>query len=307
MRLWMCLVLIPAMLLNRGIETSAADENIFVRILFTNNSNGKLVDCNCRDDPYGGLAERIGLVRSYREKYPDVLLLDSGGYFGLSGIEQKGPVVLKLMEIMEYEACGIGDQEIYHGLDRFLELFGWYNDRIINASLYTVEGLPVFTTYRIINVNGMRIGITGLVSDETFKYFHNEIRDFTVAEPDSVINRVIPILRGSSDYIIVLSQMGVEMDRKVAEKWPDIDLIIGGHSQTLLKKAITISNSHIVQAGKNGGMVGEVFLTFDKSKKIRKFSYNLLEVSKKYKIPQDIMILPDIQLFLGNSSQTTDD
>ena len=306
MRLWMCLVLIPAMMLSRGIKSSAK-EDIYIRILFTNNSNGKLVDCNCRSDPYGGLAERVELIRSYRGKYPDVLLLDSGGYFGLSNFERKGPVVLNLMEIMEYEACGIGDQELYHGLDRFLELYEWYSDRIVNASLYTVEGEPVFTPYRIVTVNGMRIGITGLVSNETFKYFPKERQDFVVAEIDSILNKILPIMKNSSDYIIVLSQMGVKTDEKVVEKWPDIDLIIGGHSQTLLKKAINISDTHIVQAGKNGGMVGEVILTFDKSKKIKKFSYNLLEVTKEYKIPKDIQLLPELQAFLDKSSQSSND
>ena len=179
MRLWVYLVLIPAILVNRGIESSAK-ENISVRILFTNNSNGKLVDCNCRSDPYGGLAERVDLIRSYRDKYPDVLLLDSGGYFGLSNVERKGNIILKLMEIMEYEACGVGDQELYYGLGKFFELFGWYRDRIINASLYTKDGKSLFSPYRIVTVNGMKIGVIGLASDETFKYFPEDYRDFTV-------------------------------------------------------------------------------------------------------------------------------
>ena len=297
MRLWVYLVLIPAILLNRGIKVSAK-ENISVRILFTNNSNGKLVDCNCRSDPYGGLAERVDLIRSYRDKYPDVLLLDSGGYFSLSNIERKGNIILKLMEIMEYEACGIGDQELYHGLGKFFELFGWYGDRIINASLYTKDGKSLFSPYRIVTVNGIKIGVIGLASDETFKYFPEDYRDFTVEEPDTTLGRILPILKSTCDYIIILSQMGVKTDEKVAEKWPDIDLIIGGHSQTLLKKALTILDCRIVQAGKNGGRVGEIILTFDKSKKMNTFSYHLLEVSKKYKI------LPDVQLLIDELSKT---
>ncbi len=111
-----------------------------------------------------------------------------------------------------------------------------------------------------------------------------------------MLGRVLPVLKRSSDYIIILSQLGFETDRTIAEKWHDIDLIIGGHSQTLLKKAVTISDCRIVQAGKKGGRVGEIKLTFDTSKKVKKFSYNLQEVSKKYKIP------PDIQLLLDESS-----
>ena len=297
MRLWVYLVLIPAILLNSGTGISA-NENISVRILFTNNSNGKLVDCNCRDDPYGGLAERVDLIRSYREKYPDVLLLDSGGYFGLSNIERKGNIILKLMEIMKYEVCGVGDQELYHGREKFFELFGWYGDRVINASLYTKEGKSLFSPYRIVTVNGIKIGVIGLASNETFKYFPEDYKDFTVKEPDSTLERILPLLKSTCDYIIILSQMGVKTDEKIAEKWSDIDLIIGGHSQTLLKKALTIQNCRIVQAGKNGGRVGEIILTFDITKKMNTFSYHLLEVSNKYKIP------PDVQLLIDELSKT---
>ena len=226
------------------------------------------------------------------------MLLDSGGYFGLSNVERKGNIILKLMEIMEYEACGVGDQELYYGLGKFFELFGWYRDRIINASLYTKDGKSLFSPYRIVTVNGMKIGVIGLASDETFKYFPEDYRDFTVEEPDSTLGRILPILKSTCDYIIILSQMGVKTDEKVAEKWSDIDLIIGGHSQTLLKKALTILDCRIVQAGKNGGRVGEIILTFDKSKKMNTFSYHLLEVSKKYKI------LPDVQLLIDELSKT---
>ena len=259
-----------------------------VRILFTNNSNGKLKDCNCPNDPYGGLAERVSLIRSYREEYPDMLLLDSGGYFGLSGMKSRGPVVLKLMDIMGYDTLGIGDQELYHSLKWFLDLLGDRGDKIINASLYTREGNPVFKSHRILTMCGVRFGILGLISDETFRFFPGENKDFTVEDPDVTLKRLLPELKISSDYVIVLSQMGREKDEEIAHKWPGIDLIIGGHSQTLLEKAIQISNCRIVQAGRNGGRVGEIVLTFEPSKKLKNFSYNLIDVLNQYTIPSDI-------------------
>ncbi len=269
-------------------------EEPVVRVLFTNNSNGKLEDCNCPNDPFGGLAERTGLIRSYRDKNGDILLLDSGGYFGLSRVEHFGPLVLKLMEEMGYDACGISDQELYYGLEKYLVFFDWFSDNIINASIHKVNGDSVFALYRIFVVNGVRIGITGIVSSEgTFKFFPEERKDFTVEDPNVTLGRILPVLKKSSDYIIVISQMGVNMDKQVAEMWPDIDLIIGGHSQTLLKEAVNVSGCHIVQAGRNGGRVGEIILTFDKSKKVKNFSYNLLEVDDKYKIPEDIRLLMD--------------
>ena len=86
------------------------------------------------------------------------------------------------------------------------------------------------------------------------------------------------------------------MDEHIAEMWPDIDLIIGGHSQTLLEEALDISGCRIVQAGRNGGRVGEIILTFDTSKKVKKFSYNLFELTDEYTIPPDIQLIMDKML-----------
>ncbi|MFC1490614.1 hypothetical protein ACFL6K_05335 [Candidatus Latescibacterota bacterium] len=297
MRRWMYLVLIPAVLIGSNFNTDA-DESASVRILFSNNSNGKLVDCNCRDNPFGGMAERADLIKSYRAENPNVLVLDSGGYFGLSNSEAKGNLILKLMDSMGYEAAGIGDQELYRGLGEFLKYYGWYSNRIINASLHSENGELIFTPYRIVSVNGIKIGITGIVSEETFKFFPENRLDFTVEEPDSTLSRLIPVLKSSCDYIIVLSQMGVNGDKKIAANWPDIDLIVGGHSQTLIEKPEIVGETNIVQAGKGGGQIGEIILTFDELTNVESFSYNLLEVTDKY------TILPEIQTLLDETMKT---
>lgn len=288
-------VLVPAVLLNAGITFTAQEEST-VRILFTNNSNGKLENCHCRNDSTGGLAERVGFIRKYREKYPEFLLLDSGGYLGLYDVERKGPMVFKLMGIMGYDAWGIGDQELYRGFGRFMELFGDPTGRLISASLVDCDGKPVFKPYQLFEIGDIRIGVIGIFSAETFRFFPDEGRDFTFESPDAVLDRLVPEVKKSADFIVLLSQMGKKEDVELAERRNDIDLIIGGHSQTLLNEALNVSGCRIVQAGKGGGRVGEILLTFDVQKKrLRDFKYSLIELDESYSIPEDIKpLLKDI-------------
>ena len=281
-------VLVPAVLLNAGITFTAQEEST-VRILFTNNSNGKLENCHCRNDSTGGLAERVGFIRKYREKHPDFLLLDSGGYLGLSDVERKGPKVFELMGIMGYDAWGIGDQELYKGFRRFMESFGDQTGRLINASLVDSIGKPVFKPYQIFEIGDIRIGVIGVFSAETFRFFPDESRDFMFENPDAVLDRLAPEVKKSADFIVLLSQMGRIEDVKLAGRRKDIDLIIGGHSQTLLNEALSVSGCRIVQAGKGGGRVGEIILTFDVQKKqLLDFTYKLIELDVSYPIPEDI-------------------
>ena len=164
------LLLIPVLLLG-NVTCITAQQDVNVRILFTNNTNGKLENCHCRNDNTGGLAERTGFIKSYREKYTDILLFDSGGYMGLYDIDRTGPKILKLMNMMRYDAWGIGDQELYRGFERFSTRFDGFRERLINASLVDENGKAVFERYKIFNVGTIRIGVTGLVSAETFRFF----------------------------------------------------------------------------------------------------------------------------------------
>lgn len=281
-------VLVPAVLLNAGVACHAQNVTT-VRILFTNNSNGKLENCHCRNDSTGGLAERVGFVRKYREQHTEFLLLDSGGCLGLSDVERKGPKVFELMGIMGYDAFGIGDQELYKGFRRFMELFGEQTGRLINASLVDSIGKPVFKPYQIFKIGDIRIGVIGVFSAETFRFSPDESRDFTFENPDAVLDRLAPVVKKSADYIVLLSQMGRIEDIKLAGRRKDIDLIIGGHSQTLLNEALSVSGCRIVQAGKGGGRVGEIILTFDvQKKKLLDFTYKLIEINESYPIPEDI-------------------
>jgi len=275
------------------VHGAHADEDSTLRILFTNNSNGKLVFCNCPNDPYGGLAERVPLVREYREYYDNVLLLSSGGYMGLTGVEMHGPLVFKLMEVMDYDCFGIGDQELFSGLGKFMERFGDQRENIVSASIMDENGKRVFEPFRIVEVNGHKVGILGLTCPGAFKFFPKARMDFGVEDPDVTLAEFLPELRASCDYLVVLSLMGREKDEEIAKKWDGIDLIIGGHSQTLLEKEINISGCRIVQAGKGGGRVGEVVVQFGEAKNVTDVDYKLFEVNDRYKV------LPEIEKILG--------
>jgi 5'-nucleotidase len=287
-------LILTAVVLLSSIDYVKAEESS-VTILFTNNSNGKLVNCNCRNDPFGGLSERVTFIRDYRKDNPDFLLLDSGGYFDLLRAEKNGRLILDLMDKMGYDIYGLGDQEIYHGLESYLKIIGDYRNKIINASLM-INHKKVFNEYKIFEKKGLKIGIIGLVSESSVRFIPPEIlHSIEIENPDTTLIRLLPELKNNADYIIILSQMGFEEDKKIAGRWKNIDLIIGGHSQTLLSKEVEINKTKIVQAGKNAGRIGEIKITFSDIMPVG-FSYKLIEITAEYNIPEDIKPLIDMKI-----------
>jgi 5'-nucleotidase / UDP-sugar diphosphatase len=280
-----------ALLFGSGASDAAGDTT--VTLLFTNNSDGKLVDCSCRNDPFGGLAERVSFVRAYRSAHPDAILLDSGGYFGFSDIDRKAPIIIRLMKMMRYDAAGAGDQELYRGLGPFLALAGGFRSRILSASLRTGDRKPVFAPYRIFTVGAVRIAVIGIAGPETFASLPKESIDFLCDPPEEAIARILPEARKNANWVIVLSQLGVKADQTLAAKFLGIDLIIGGHSKTLLERELTVSGVRIVQAGMGGGRVGEVTVTFDGARREKEFSYRLIDIDDRYPVPGDVRAIVD--------------
>jgi len=66
--------------------------------------------------------------------------------------------------------------------------------------------------------------------------------------------------------LIALSHLGVEDDVRLADSMPQFDLIIGGHSHTLIEKPMVENGVTIVQAGSNLRYVGKTTLQLENGK-----------------------------------------
>lgn len=109
--------------------------------------------------------------------------------------------------------------------------------------------------------SGKKIAILGLmVPMVTRRMSARYISDFHFDQPIAAASQLVPILRNKymPDILIVLSHIGFTQDRKLAETVPGIDLIIGGHSHTILDHGDRVGDTLIVQTGSHGKKLGRV-------------------------------------------------
>ena len=71
-------------------------------------------------------------------------------------------------------------------------------------------------------------------------------------------------MTAAGDFIIVLSQMAPEANKKLLAYFPQIDLIVEGYGNNTYEKPVTIPNGVIVSPGSNGEFVG--LITLDKER-----------------------------------------
>src|SRR5690625_5009260 len=98
-----------------------------------------------------------------------------------------------------------------------------------------------------------------------------------------------------ANIIILLSHLGIHRDEAIAEQFPEIDAIIGGHTQNLLKQGKMIGNTILTAAGKHCTHVGEVILTYDhERKKVVKREAYTTNITHQTEDPRTINTLKEL-------------
>ncbi len=99
-----------------------------------------------------------------------------------------------------------------------------------------------------------------------------------MTEPIAAALKLVPELRKQADLVVAVTHIGVDEDIKMAATVPGIDLIVGGHSHTLLPEPLliphpseTMPNSvhgtMIVQDFQWAGTLGRLDLTLHRERR----------------------------------------
>src|SRR5699024_5416155 len=107
---------------------------------------------------------------------------------------------------------------------------------------------------------GVKIGMIGLTARFN-PYYH--LLGWHVEEKDSILEQEVRQLREKVDIIVLLSHLGINEDQQIAESFPEIDVIIGGHTHHLFRTGQIVHETLLTAAGKLCNFVGEVTFTWD--------------------------------------------
>jgi 5'-nucleotidase len=239
-----------------------------------------------RNANMGGVARRAALIKSIREENANILLLDAGDmfqgtpYFNFYG----GELEFKLMSIMGYDAATIGNHDFDNGIDGLYKQLPNAKFDLLSAN-YDFKNTVMDThvkPYKIFIKNDIKIGVFGLGIELNGLVDQKMYKETKYLDPVNIAQDISRILNEVEhcDLVICLSHLGYNYrnnaekisDLKLASLTKGIDLIIGGHTHTFLKKPtitknILGENMLINQVGWAGINLGRIDYYFDNSKK----------------------------------------
>lgn len=259
-----------------------------VTIAHTNDVHGHIEE-NANGKEFG-YAKIATLVKEWRAENPNFLLMDAGDTFqGTVFVNQfKGESIVPILNSLNYNAQAAGNHEFDFGFEQLLKLKDMVKHPIISSNVYTADGktllVPTYTT----EIGGEKYTFVGFVAEDTPILTHpDNVKGLTFKSPVEVAKQIVPELKKQADHVIVVSHIGIDVDREIAKAVPGIDLIIGGHSHTPLQKPENVNGTYIVQDWEYGKSLGRADLYYYDDKLVG-FSGGLVEYSDKVQADPEV-------------------
>ncbi|CAG5038708.1 unnamed protein product [Parnassius apollo] len=277
------------------LSVAFAQNEFALNILHYNDFHARFVEtspagtvCNPTVAPcIGGFARLATVVREAIQREPNSLLLNGGDSFqGTIWYNLlRWNVTQDFMNMLPHDAHVLGNHEFDNGIEGVVPYLEHLNSKVVTANINdtlepSIQGL--FYPSIVVERDGRRIGIIGVIISTTNVLASTGRLEFT-NEVEAVKTEAEKLHQDGIDIIIVLSHCGLDIDREIAlHGGPHIDIIVGGHSHTLLYNGDPPENSVflpegpypvvvqqesrrvlIVQAAAHTQYLGEIKLFFD--------------------------------------------
>lgn len=197
----------------------------------------------------------IAVIDSLRAVYPDLLLLGAGDNRSGNPINDRYTKVaypmVALMNEAGFEASAFGNHEWDGGPKALSDVVNWSNFPYLCANVTFDDSLNIpCQPYKIFERNGLKIGVIGAiqVGENGLPDFHPKHANGSHFENIVDVLPRYEFLRDSCNMVVLLSHCGHEEERELAEKFPWLDAIFGGHSHTKVGETTIVNGVLVTQS-----------------------------------------------------------
>lgn len=198
-------------------------------------------------------------------KTADDLYLDCGDFCDLKDVSivgTDGVAGSTLLHALQCDGFCVGNNEADLGKSAITKIGAQFN--LLSCNLKQSDDLDVenLKSSYLITKQGIRfliIGISPYYRENMQPNGYNlflELDGLKVVEPVERIRAEIKKYESQYDCCILLSHSGFVVDKELAQMLPEVALILGGHSHTLLSEPLLINDTLLLQCGEYAKWIG---------------------------------------------------
>ncbi|MBN9886812.1 bifunctional metallophosphatase/5'-nucleotidase [Salipiger abyssi] len=270
-----------------ALSAGAASADYSLTILHTNDFHSRFepiskYDSTCAAEDneagecFGGSARLMTAIGEAKARSNNYILVDGGDQFQgtLFYTYYKGKLAAEMMNQMGYDAMTVGNHEfddgpeVLRGFVDSVEFPVLMSNADISGEALLADSILKST---VIERGGEKLGLIGLTPHDTDELASPGPNVIFTDPVDAVQGEVDKLTEEGVNKIIVLSHSGYKVDIDVANNTTGVDVIVGGHTNTLLGEMdgaegpypTMVNDTAIVSAYAYGKFLGELNVTFD--------------------------------------------
>jgi 5'-nucleotidase/UDP-sugar diphosphatase len=221
-------------------------------------------DTHAKIDAFAKVA---AILDAERKAGSEVFFFSAGDIFTgdpvVDRYDPPGRPIVEILDRLGLDLLTIGNHEFDYGQDALKDLLARF--RTVSANIEAQAGvLPGLEPAAVLKTrDGLRLVVFGLIQVEPGNGLPSshpdKLRGLQFSEP---LARAAGLkrLRGEGEILIGLTHIGYLQDLALARQWPQIDVIVGGHSHTKVDPAENVEGVLVTQAGSDNRFLGRIDL-----------------------------------------------
>lgn len=252
-------------------------KKVNIVILETSDLHGRLFSYDYaidQVDSSAGLTKAATIIKEERAKNKNLILADNGDTVQDNNAElfNSMPIhpMIQGLNDLNYDFWTLGNHEFNFEKEFLLKNINGFKGKVLSANIIKEDGKPLVNPYVIKTIDGVRVAFVGMTPPHIPMWeasTPDHFQGMTFIDPEDAVKNTLKEIDGKYDLLIGLFHLGRDDEKggngvhKLAEKFPQFDIIFGGHEHAVYvekRNGVTI-----IEPGSYGSNVAKGEITYD--------------------------------------------